>query len=277
MKKTCVTLVVGLGWFATACGSDGADAPDGGTARDAGDGAVEARDGGEAPPAPFLLGLALGDAVDDRAPRGWPLVLMGVAAIAEDVPEGVVLEAASLELRIEDAAGAPETWPLEALTSIPTNVVLDGDVEQVEIMWALRAEQTQALSLGPRTARLAWGGASSAPITIDVVDLEPSTDPAILATRTRRRASLEARAALLANDPGAATQAADRGLAELPDDVALLVWRAKAEAALDRVEDALLTFDTAAAIVGADVGEEPAVTVFENRRPVLDRYLGGAR
>jgi hypothetical protein len=277
VRNTCVTLVVGLGLFATGCGSESAGTPDSGTPDDAGDGGITSPADGGGPPASFVLGLVLNDGVDERAPRGWPLVLMGIAALTDDVPR-VVLDAASLQLSIEDDGGAFQAWAFDVPMPLDGDVVLDDAKAQFEVTWALRGDQTEALPLGRYTARLSLGDQTSPPVTIEVVDLAPTSDPVESATRTRRRAGLEARVALLRADAPAALSAVDTALAEVPDDVALLVWRGKANAAADRVEDALFDFDTADARVRAENDSgEPAVTISENRRPVLERYFQGAR
>lgn len=276
MHIRCVATVAGLFLLSGACGSVDDEARDAGTAADAGEVRVDdpdggdGGDGGETTEASYLLGLALGDEIDRRVPRGWPLLLTQVAA--RTGADAVLLDASSLEFSIEDADGARVSWPLERLTALPASSILDDANEQLEVVWALTAAQTSALPLGRYVARLSWAGRRAAPLEFEVVEPGPDTPLSV-----RRRASLEARAALLRDDARRALEVVDAALVEQPRDATLLVWRAKALAASGALADALVAIDAAVERALADdpAGSEPPVTVFENRRVIEARVIGG--
>ncbi len=215
----------------------------------------------------FFIELALNDATSAQAPRGWPLLILGVAVLFSEVTQPIALDAASLRLRLTDASGQELSWPLVQLTTLEPNLALDSNRARAEVTWALSPAQTGALPLGSYRAELAWAGQTSPALAIEIVD-----PPAAAQVR---RASLEARYALLRNDPAAALASLSPALAAQPNDVALRTWEALVHEAAGSTDNALSSAEVAVEQVFAGDGgpTEPSSTL-DLRNRLLRRSLG---
>jgi hypothetical protein len=252
------------------CANDGKinrKASDGGR-NDAG---VPANDAGGLGGKSVVVDLALNDATLPMAFRGWPLILMGVAALADESAQ-VVLDPASLSVRVT-SGNKEQRWPLELLSSVPKNTVLDVEHRQVDVFWAMTADQTGALALGEYAAELSFANRVSLPLPIEIVDAPAE----LTAVERSRKAALEIQEALLRNEPARAVGLADAALAEQPDDTGLLVLKALAHEAAGALDIAFTTLEAARVEFNRQnpVQDEPPVTIDDARQRVREKLSAG--
>ena len=236
------------------------------------DAGIPASDAGGPDAKSVVVDLALNDATRSTAFRGWPLILMGVAALAEQGDAPVVLDPASLSVRV--TSGSEERrWPLELLSSVPRNSTLDAEHRQVDVFWGMTADATGALAPGKYAAELSFANRVSLPLPIEILDA-----PAKLSAEDRsRKAALEIQDALLRDEPARAVGLADAALAEQPSDTGLLVWKAMAHEAAGALDSAFATLEAARAEFDRQnpVQDEPPVTIDEARQRVRAKLSAG--
>jgi hypothetical protein len=268
-----------------ACGSGAKGG--GNTDRDAGLVSDAERDAGsDAPPAnagipvtpPFLVDVALNDGTSARAPRGWPLILAGVATLWREVTEPVQLTAASLSLTVSNGSHQAQAWPLTQVTTLAPGAALDADHESVEVAWVLTPAQTRALELGTYQVQLTWAGQTAAALAVEIVEAPAGLAPADAAREQARLANLAARAALLQNDSAAALAAVNAALVDQPTHVGLLTSQALAHEAAGDKKAALRSAEAALrqVLVDEPVPTEPVSTMELRNRLLRAAKAGGA-
>lgn len=237
------------------------------------DAGIPGNDAGGVAAKNLVVDLALNDATSSTAFRGWPLILMGVAVLAEEGNAQVVLDPASLSVRV--TSGSEERrWPLDLLSSVPENTIVDVAHRQVDVFWSMTADQTRALTPGKYAAELSFANRVSLPLPIEIADA-----PAILTAEERsRKAALEIQDALLRNEPSRAVGLADAALADQPDDTGLLVWKAMAHEAAGALDTAFATLEAARAEFNQQnpVQDEPPVTIDEAHQRVRSKLSAGS-
>jgi hypothetical protein len=228
------------------------------------------------PTPPFIVEVTLNDGSSAQAPRGWPLILTGVAALWDDVT--VPLTAASVTLQVSNASRETQAWPLTQVTTLAPAATLDADHESAEVAWLLSPAQTSALAVGSYEVRLTWGGQAASVLPIEIVEPPTGLAPADAARAQARLASLTARAALLQNDPAAALVALDAALIAQPTHVGLLTTQALSHEAAGSTQEALRSADAALTqlLMSEPAPTEPVSTMELRNRLLRTTMAGGA-
>jgi tetratricopeptide (TPR) repeat protein len=172
-----------------------------------------------------LLSLSLNDATELALHRGWPLVVrVSVlhpaafepgAAAAE--PVRIADAGAALRVRVANAAGEAQSWPLHPAAPLPAALDLELDTSADALFW-LDGAETAALADGRYTLAAELGAATSPPAALAL-----SPEPSPLSPERAREKRLRLLALLLLRgEPAAARAEVDALLSEDPDDLAAL-------------------------------------------------------
>lgn len=221
---------------------------------------------------PFVLGLAINHDGSQRVIRGWPLVVRVSAALDREPTEAVPLPDASLTLRVLDAGGTAEPWPLVAPAAAEPDAVLDAANPVVERVRVLDAAATQGLAPGPRTIEVVWGPAAES-FAVTVED-PPADTPA----SREARVLLEVDELLARGKLDAAVAGLDAALAASPRSVALLNQRALVHEQAGDLRAAYVDAQAAFAAFREQYPDaaEPPVTILEITGRLEDQVIGGA-
>jgi hypothetical protein len=228
-------------------------------------------------PPPFVVDLALNDATTAQAPRGWPLILTGVAALWTESAAPVSLPASAMSLKVGDASQQVQTWPLAQVKAPAPGAALDAEHRSVQVAWVLTPAQTSALALGTYEVQLTWAGQSSPPLAVEIVEAPTGLGPGDAAMAQARLANLTAQAALLQNDAASALAALNAELVAQPTHVWLLTTQSLAYEAAGNKDEALKSAEAALEQVLLDEPDpDEPVTTWELRNRLLPPAAGGA-
>jgi hypothetical protein len=220
------------------------------------------------------LSLSLNDAADLELHRGWPLIVRAAVlhpaafeAAAEAAP--LAIASAGLELRVADAAGAAQAWPLHRAEPAAAELTL-APGEGAEAAWWLDGSETAALAEGRYVLRLALAvpEAVSPPARLHV-----GAEPAPLSPeRAREKRLLELALLRLRGDDAGARAAVDALLAEDPGDLAALEASGDLYAAAGQPRDALGAYSRALRLFFERMPrpEEPPAELLRKQGSVLE-------
>ena len=188
--------------------------------------------------------------------KGWPLILHAVALLDEGDQAALGMAdapwTAALSLRITNAAGAPQTWPLEMVWSAAEPVLLK-PLGEAAVFWALPPEATSGLPVGEYTVSLTLDTRRSAAdwswvgqCRSEQVSLKVAAEPASLEAKQEAfKALVRARYHQLRDEPDTALSILDEWLARNPEDSAALGEKAALLEQSGRLAEALAAYTSA--------------------------------
>jgi hypothetical protein len=220
------------------------------------------------------ISLSVNDAAELELHRGWPLILRAsvlhpAAFEASDAPvEPFVVPgaAAALRVRVANAAGEAQSWPLHAAATLPDELRLEHD-GSADAVWWLDGAETAALADGRYTLVAELGAATSPRASVTL-----SPEPVPLPPERARAKRLRGLALLLLRGESAAARAeVDALLREDPDDLAALELSGDLLAADGRTAEARDAYSRALhSIFESDPKPpEPPVTLLRKRQAVM--------